>query len=497
MTDTLSPLQQNPTPTDRSADAPRGLPTIIQGGMGVAISNWRLARAVSSYGQLGVVSGTGIDTVLVRRLQDGDPDGHLRRAIAHFPFPDVAKEALRRYFLPEGRPAGKPYARLPLPKLGGSPLQRGMTILANFTEVFLAKEGHDGPVGVNLLTKIQLPNLASLYGAMLAGVDYVLMGAGIPREIPHALDELSQHRPASLKADVVDARRRDEPVTFDLDPAEFDGASLGPLRRPNFLPIVSSHSLANMLLKKARGPIQGFVVEAPVAGGHNAPPRGGGTLDERGQPVYGQRDEVDLAVMRDLGVPFWLAGGAGAPDQVREALAQGASGVQVGTAFAYCEESGLEGSLKRTVIDQTLAGESDVLTDARASPTGYPFKVVKLAGSNSEEDMYLERQRVCDLGYLREVYETPDGKHGFRCASEPVDAYLAKGGELADTVGRKCLCNALMANIGLPQVQKGGDVERPILTSGDDMAVIRRLLGPGRDSYTAAEVVDYLLSGLA
>ena len=46
--------------------------------MGVAVSNWRLANAVSRAGQLGVISGTGMDTVLVRRLQDGDPGGHMR-----------------------------------------------------------------------------------------------------------------------------------------------------------------------------------------------------------------------------------------------------------------------------------------------------------------------------------------------------------------------------------------------------------------------------------
>ncbi|MGD8321328.1 MAG: hypothetical protein PVJ02_12765, partial [Gemmatimonadota bacterium] len=37
-------------------------PVIIQGGMGVGISGWRLARAVSSRGQLGVVSGTALDS---------------------------------------------------------------------------------------------------------------------------------------------------------------------------------------------------------------------------------------------------------------------------------------------------------------------------------------------------------------------------------------------------------------------------------------------------
>ena len=58
------------------------VPVIIQGGMGVGVSNWRLANAVSSRGQLGVVSGTALDVVLARRLQDGDPGGHMRRALA-------------------------------------------------------------------------------------------------------------------------------------------------------------------------------------------------------------------------------------------------------------------------------------------------------------------------------------------------------------------------------------------------------------------------------
>ena len=471
------------------------LPTIIQGGMGVAVSDWRLANAVASQGQLGVVSGTGIDTVMVRRLQDGDPGGHTRRALEHFPFPEVAKEMLRRYFRPDGRPDAKAYARVPMAThVDGSPLKRAVTVAANFVEVFLAKEGHDGPVGINLLTKIQLPNLASLYGAMLANVDYVLMGAGIPREIPQALDKLSQHLAASMKVDLV-GKLDSGPLLMTLDPAEWDGASLGELQRPAFLPIISTHALANVMLKRATGSIEGFVVEYPVAGGHNAPPRGGGSLDERGQPVYGERDEVDLEAMRALGVPFWLAGGSGSPERVRAALDAGAAGVQVGTAFAYCDESGLAPELKRSVIDQVIAGTADVLTDARASPTGYPFKVVMLGGTHSDEESYQARTRVCDLGYLREAYTTEQGKIGFRCASEPVADYVAKGGDVAETVGRKCLCNALMANIGMPQIQKGSEVEQPLVTSGDNM--IPRPLLEGRTSYTARDVLDYLLSGIA
>src|SRR5690606_1862544 len=60
-------------------------PLIIQGGMGAGISNWRLARAVSQTGQLGVVSGTALDVILARRLQEGDPAGEFRHALSRFP----------------------------------------------------------------------------------------------------------------------------------------------------------------------------------------------------------------------------------------------------------------------------------------------------------------------------------------------------------------------------------------------------------------------------
>jgi NAD(P)H-dependent flavin oxidoreductase YrpB (nitropropane dioxygenase family) len=71
------------------------LPSIIQGGMGIGVSSWMLARAVSLRGQLGVVSGTAIDSLFVRRLQDGDIGGHVRRAMESFPMPDVSAAALK------------------------------------------------------------------------------------------------------------------------------------------------------------------------------------------------------------------------------------------------------------------------------------------------------------------------------------------------------------------------------------------------------------------
>ncbi len=104
--------------------------------MGVGVSRWTLARSVSRLGQLGVVSGTALDSLLVRRLQDGDQSGDMRRAIAAFPIRDVGAEVLRRYFLPEGRPEGTPYALVPMYRQHVSVRRQQLTMLANFVEVF-------------------------------------------------------------------------------------------------------------------------------------------------------------------------------------------------------------------------------------------------------------------------------------------------------------------------------------------------------------------------
>jgi len=462
------------------------VPRIIQGGMGIGVSSWPLARAVSRLGHLGVVSGTAVDTVMIRRLQDGDEGGHVRRAMQNFPAPELCERVLSRFYLPRGR-RGKPYAMLPMFKKSVSVDRARLTMLANFVEVWLAKEGHDGVVGINLLTKVQMPNLPSLYGAMLAGVDYVLMGAGIPREIPGVLDALSEHRVARLKLD-IEGPAVAEPDELVFDPREHLPGEHPALMRPRFLPIVSASSLATTLARKATGRVDGFVVEGPTAGGHNAPPRGEPKFSEEGEPLYGERDIVDLDKIRDLGLPFWIAGGTGNPRALRDALSVGAAGVQVGTLFAYCDESGVEPSLKSAVLSGIAERTVRVRTDPRASPTGYPFKVVQVDGVASQDD---RRERNCDLGYLRTAYRTTTGRIGYRCAAEPIDQFVAKDGDFAETLGRRCLCNGLTANIGQAQMRDAGS-EPPLLTSGDDLVSLTGF-ARGRSRYSAADVIEYLI----
>jgi nitronate monooxygenase len=470
-----------------------GYPKIIQGGMGAGVSSWRLARAVSQFGQLGVVSGTALDQIFARRLQEGDPDGHMRHALDHFPFPGMAERIWRTFYIAGGKPERASYQRLPMYEKDSSRELTELCIAANFAEVFLAREGHNHAVGINYLEKVQMPHLPSLYGAMLAGVGYVLMGAGIPLKISGVLDRFVDHKSASYPLQVSGALESDD-TAITFVPQQFMERNLPPLRRPKFIAIISSHTLAAAILKKANGRVDGFVVEENTAGGHNAPPRGKLQLNELGEPIYGKRDQADLEKMRALGLPFWLAGGYGCPDKVRAALDAGAAGVQVGTAFAFCAESGLRDDYKQAVLDKAIAGEARVFTDPVASPTGFPFKVAQLQDSLSEPEVYAARPRICDLGYLREAYRTAEGAIGYRCPGEPVTVYVSKGGTLEHTTGRKCLCNALLANIGLPQVRNHKYIEAGLVTSGDCLIGIARFLPPIGTKYSAADVLSKLLN---
>jgi nitronate monooxygenase len=467
------------------------LPTIIQGGMGAGVSNWRLARAVSRTGQLGVVSGTALDVILARRLQVGDPGGHMRRALAHFPVPRIAGQIIDRYFRPDGLGDDSAFRAKPMPALEPSRAALDLLVAASFVEVFLAREGHDHGVGINFLEKIQLPTLPALYGAMLAGVAFVLVGAGIPRAIPGIMDRLAEHLPVTMPVDLKGSAPAEAPIA-SFDPAPYAEHIEGHLDRPDFIAIVSSSTLASVLKRKASGRVDGFIVEHATAGGHNAPPRRPIQMTVGGEPIYTERDTPDLQAIAQLGLPFWLAGGFGSPEQLAAAIDAGARGIQVGTAFACCEESGLAPAIKQQIIEASIEGRTSVFTDPVASPTGFPFKVMQLPETLSDAAQYEQRDRVCDLGYLRHAYVGADGAIGWRCPAEPVDDYVRKGGDVEETIGRKCLCNALMANIDLAQARRDGATEQPLVTIGDDVASVRQFLEGDATSYTAADVIRSL-----
>jgi NAD(P)H-dependent flavin oxidoreductase YrpB (nitropropane dioxygenase family) len=463
------------------------LPQVIQGGMGVGVSSWQLARAVAQNGGLGVVSGVANDLMLARWLQDGDDDGVLRSVMSEFPDQDYVSVVLDRYLGKAGRPGKARYR--PIPRLDHHQRTEAvrLTVLGAFVQVRLAKRGHDFPIGINLLEKIQIWTPATLYGAMLADVDVVLVGAGVPTNIPRALDDLAAGRPMRLPIDVTDG----ETSSISLDPDGLVTNAPRELERPAFLAIISSHILAGYRARDEVTTPDGFVIEGPTAGGHNAPPRRP-EVDEHGEVVYGPRDEVDLGKVAKVGLPFWLAGGRGTPEGLREALELGAHGVQIGTVFALSRESGLTAPLRQVLFEAATGGGLHVRTDAKASPTGFPFKVAPLAGTIADDVVRSERERLCDLGYLRELYQRDDGTIGTRCPSEPIDAYVHKGGKVENTEGRYCLCNGLTASAGIGQVRADGYAEAPLLTLGHELDAALQLKALHPDGWSAADVMQWL-----
>lgn len=467
-------------------------PTIIQGGMGIAVSSWQLAKEVSIAGELGVISGTAIDSVVARRLQDGDLTGDIRRAMAAYPHQDTIKEITDRFFIEGGRAEGKPYLDVPKLSIKGNLFSNKLLAVASFVEVWLAKEGHNGLIGMNILEKIQLAIPAQLYGAMLADVDYILIGAGIPAQVPHLLNEISQGNKVAMKVDVADTKEKHY--------LHFDPRSLGldnfPIKRPLFLAIVTSHALVAYLNKDEETKPDGYVIEYHVAGGHNAPPRAKNHVNEEGEAVYNELDIPNLEKIHASGSPFWLAGGYATPEKVREAISYGAQGVQVGSLFALANESGFTKENRASILTSLADPTMRVMTDASASPTGFPFKVIQNDQTLSNDNLYKERTRICDLGYLRTMFQREKGGIGYRCPAEPLDNYEFKNGEVDQAQGSKCLCNALMADIGLGQVRPDGRTEISLLTFGSDLDGPRALRKLHPDGWNAVQALNFLKSAI-
>lgn len=467
---------------------------VIQGGMGVYISSPFLARQVSIHGGLGTTSGTGAYIVLARILQRGDPGGHYRRALSHFPFPGVAKRVIAKYFVRGGIPPSKKFKFLEGFTLEPSRDLIDLTVCANYAFVWLAKDGHQNMVSINYLEHVKMPHIYSLVGAMLAGVDAVTMGAGLPTQVPGVLDAIAAGKPANYRIEVLGTEGRpNEMTTVSFNPEEYFGSKLPTIKRPDFIAIVSTHVAARVLQKRSSGSIEGFVVETPIAGGHNAPPR-----DK--SETYGPDDEVNWEKMRELQVPFWIGGGYASREALKEAQEVGAAGIQCGSIFALSEDSGMNPGVRAEIRRQGFRGELKVITDFRASPTGYPFKVVSLPGTTSEPEVYegpTGRKRNCSQKCLVTPVRMTDGEIDYRCPAEPIQHYLRKGGKLEDTVGAKCICNGLVALSATPVGEDDwtalGDGEPMIATMGDRVDFLRALMWAEDDTYGAHEALGYLL----
>lgn len=333
---------------------------IIQGGMGVGVSLHPLASAVAREGGLGIVSSACLDRLVSKRT-------------------------------------GKKYN----------------TYEAVYEEVSLAR-ATGGFAGINIMGALVRDYNDSVKGALDAGADAIISGAGLPLTLP----------------------------------------AIQPPKDTALIPIVSSARALELICKKwerlGYRP-DAVVLEGPLAGGHL-----GFKIDH--VDLESNKLENLLPPVKDMArkygdFPVIVAGGIYTHDDIVKFLDMGADGVQMGTRFLATEESSASGEYKQAVINAEK--EDIIVTHDPGSPCGMPFRVIK------QSAMYVSalkrlRPPKCDKGYV--LVKDKEGKFAICPAKESNDHCF-------------CICNGLLSSAGYNR-----DKEEPLYTVGTNASRIDRLV---------------------
>ena len=323
---------------------------IVQGGMGVGVSLAPLACAVAVAGGLGVISSACLDRLVSKR-------------------------------------SGK----------------KTSTYDAVYEEVSLAKAA-GGFAGINIMVALQRDYEASVRGAIDAGADAIISGAGLPLALP------AIQKPGDTA----------------------------------LVPIVSSVRALDIIRRRWERQGQrpdAVVLEGPLAGGH---------LGFRMDQVDLQENTLEALLppvkeyaMAHGDFPVIVAGGIYTHEDIARFIAAGADGVQMGTRFLATEESSATPAYKQAVVEATR--EDILVADDPGSPCGLPFRVLR------KSPMYvsaLARRRPpkCDKGYVL----LRDEKGDFtKCPAKESNEH------------HFCICNGLLSSAGY-----NPDKEEPIYTVG-------------------------------
>lgn len=375
----------------------RELLPIVQGGMGVGVSAHRLAGSVARENAVGTIA-----SVDLRRLH-----------------PDLMERTQRTR------------------DLSGCALKAAINeanLVALDREVRAAKEiaGGRGAVAVNVMRAVS-EYTAYARQACASGADAIVMGAGLPLDLP----EIAAGYPQVA-----------------------------------LIPILSDVRGIALVLKKwlRKGCLpDAIVIEHPrFAGGH----LGAAKESEIGDARFDFETVLPgaLAAFRELGVdparvPLIPAGGINSPGKVAELFALGASAVQLGTPFAVTEEGDAHANFKRVLAE---AEPDDIVTFM--SVAGLPARAVRTPWLAN----YLKRaEKLCTAA---------SGK-AHKCTLV-WDCLLSCG--LRDSLpkaGQFCIDNQLAAALH-------GDVERGLFFRGSER------LPFGKAIRSVKELIDYMLAGV-
>lgn len=353
--------------TDRAASLPqltikgkRIAVPIIQGGMGVGVSLSPLASAVAREGGVGIVSSACLDRLVSKREN-----------------------------------------------------KKFNTYEATCEEVSLAKAA-GGFAGINIMVALVKDYESSVRGALDAGADMIISGAGLPLNLP----------------------------------------AIQPPKDTALVPIVSSARAFDLICKKwerlGYRP-DAVVLEGPLAGGH---------LGFKMEQIDLESNKLEnlLPPVKDMAIkygdiPIIVAGGIYTHADIVRFLAMGADGVQMGTRFLATEESSAPPEYKEAVL---LAKEEDIIVAHKpGSPCGLPFRVIK------QSPMYVSatkrlRPPKCDKGYV--LLKDAEGKFT-RCPAKESNEECF------------CICNGLLSSAGY-----NPDKEEPLFTVGTNAARVDKIV---------------------
>lgn len=374
----------------------RELLPIVQGGMGVGVSAHRLAGAVARQGGIGTIA-----SVDLRRLHA-----------------DLMERTARK------------------PGLSGNALKDAINtanLEALDREVRAAKQlaAGCGMVAVNVMRAVS-EYAAYVKQACQSGIDAIVVGAGLPLDLP---DMVADYPRVALIPILSDVR----------------GIAL----------------IVKKWQRKGRLP-DAIIIEHPrYAGGHLGAPR----PEDIADPRFDFETVLPgaIAALRDMGidpatVPLIPAGGINNFEKVQQLFALGAGAVQLGTPFAVTEEGDAHPNFKRVLAE---AKPEDIVTFM--SVAGLPARAVRTP--------WLANY----LGRAEKLCAAAAGK-AHKCTLA-WDCLLSCG--LRDSLpkaGQFCIDNQLAAALH-------GDVEKGLFFRGAESLPFGQAIRPVR------ELIDYLLSG--
>ena len=282
----------------------RRLLPIVQGGMGVGVSAHRLAGSVAALGAMGTISSVDLRRLhpdLMERTRELAP-GAAATAAAKATINEANLEALEREI-------------------------RAARVLAG---------GH-GLLAINVMRAVSEYG-PSVSRALECGIDAVVVGAGLPLDLP----DLARDHPQALLVPILSDARGVQLVVRKWE-------------------------------RKKRMP-DAIVIEHPrLAGGH----LGAAKVEDLNDPrfefenVIPQALEFLRAAGLEASVPLIAAGGIRCFEDIARVQALGAAAVQVGTPFAVTQECDADPAFKRVLAE---AGDDDMVEFT--SVAGLPARAV-------------------------------------------------------------------------------------------------------------------------